>query len=119
MQPGTVHSGDLSQDSPAEAPHRSGVTGSAPPHPVSHHAAPAARAGRQFYHALSGSAAGLELGLSVVVCVLLGMWLDGKLGTEPWLMLVCLALGLTSGFRSVLREVRRADRRAAQEAADG
>jgi ATP synthase protein I len=112
MEPGTVHSGDLSQDSPATASHRSGVTGSA----ASHDVAPAARTGRQFYHTLSGSSAGLELGLSVVVCVLLGMWLDGKLGTEPWLMLACLALGLTSGFRSVLREVRRSDRRAAAEA---
>jgi len=113
MQPGTVHSGDLSQDSPATGPHRSRVTGK----DAADSAAPAARSGRAFYHALSGSAAGLELGLSVVVCTVLGMWLDKKLGTEPWLMLACLMLGLVSGFRSVLREVRRADRRAAREAA--
>lgn len=112
MQPGPIHSGDLSQDSRGEASHRSGVTGTPD-------TAPAARTGRAFFHTLSGSAAGLELGLSVIVCTVLGMWLDGKLGSEPWLMLAGLLLGLTSGFRSLLREVRRADRRAAREGSRG
>jgi ATP synthase protein I len=79
----------------------------------------AARSGRQFYHALSASSVGLELGLSVVFGVLIGRWLDGKLGTAPWLMLALLVLGLVAGFRSVLRAVRRADRAAEAEARHG
>jgi ATP synthase protein I len=51
-----------------------------------------------------------------VLCILLGVWLDKKLGTQPWLMLVLLGIGLAAGFRSVMRSVRRADRAAEQEA---
>lgn len=40
------------------------------------------------------------------------MWLDGKLGTTPWLMLLWLCFGLAAGFRGVLRAVRRSDRAA-------
>ena len=31
---------------------------------------------------------GLEVVLSIVFGVLAGRWLDGKLGTEPWIMIV-------------------------------
>lgn len=51
-------------------------------------------------------AVGLELGVSVFIGYLLGAWLDGKLGTEPWLMLLCLLLGITAGFRSLIRAAR-------------
>lgn len=75
----------------------------------------AARNARQFYQVLSASSIGLELGLSVVFGILFGRWLDGRLGTTPWLMLVFLMLGLVAGFRSVMRAVRRADRAAEAE----
>jgi ATP synthase protein I len=121
MPSGLTHSGDLSQDSGSGSAHRSPVT------PTDVEAAAAARAtvagvsgasrgGKQFYNALSASSVGLELGLSVVLCILLGVWLDGKLGTQPWLMLVLLGIGLAAGFRSVMRSVRRADRAAELEA---
>jgi F0F1-type ATP synthase assembly protein I len=76
----------------------------------------AARSGKSFFNAVSASSIGLEMGVSVVLCVLLGRWVDGKLGTEPWLMIAGLGLGLAAGFRSVLRSVRRADRAAELEA---
>jgi len=75
------------------------------------------RATRRFYQSLSASSVGLELGLAVVIGVLFGRWLDGKLGTEPWMMLVFLALGLVAGFRSVMRAVDRLDRAAKIEEA--
>jgi ATP synthase protein I len=50
-----------------------------------------------------------------VITLLAGIWLDGKFGTEPWLMLACLALGLFAGFRGVLRAVERSDKAAAAE----
>ncbi|HEU4733104.1 MAG TPA: AtpZ/AtpI family protein [Kofleriaceae bacterium] len=71
---------------------------------------PAARASRRLYEGLSASSVGLELGLAVVIGVLFGMWLDGKLGTRPWLMLVFLILGLVAGFRNMLRAVARAEK---------
>jgi ATP synthase protein I len=106
MRSGPPNSGDLSQESDDRSAHRRPVT----------RLDGAARGGRQFYHSLSASSAGLELGLSVVLCVLLGLWLDQRLGTQPWLMLVLLGIGLVAGFRSVLRAVRRADRAAEREA---
>src|SRR5262245_8439111 len=118
MRSGSPHSGDLSQDSGGRSVHRSPVTRmDAEPVRRSRGAEDRARlmvdvsrSSRQFYNALSASSIGLELGLSVVLCVLLGLWLDGKLGTQPWLMLAGLGLGLAAGFRSVLRSVRRAER---------
>ena len=41
---------------------------------------------------------GLQLAITVVVFFLLGRWLDGKLGTSPWCMLVGLAIGIVGGF---------------------
>ena len=34
-----------------------------------------------------------------------GWWLDGKLGTAPWLMLVGIALGAVGGFYSMVKQV--------------
>ena len=60
------------------------------------------------------SSLGLELGGSVIVGLLVGQWLDGKMPqwtggrvrTEPWLMLLFLGFGMAAGFRSVLRLLR-------------
>jgi F0F1-type ATP synthase assembly protein I len=109
-------SGDLSHDSVSTAGHRSTVTRA--PATISS-VSGAARNGRMFYQTLSASSVGLELGLSVVFAVLFGRWLDGKLGTPPWMMLLFLALGFAAGFRSVLRAVQRADRAAEEEARRG
>jgi ATP synthase protein I len=77
--------------------------------------APAARTSKRAYNALSASSVGLELGIAVIVGLFAGMWLDSKLGTTPWLMLVLLVLGLVAGFRNVLRAVERAEKAAAKE----
>ena len=106
MQTAGSHSGDLSQPAAAEPAHRTPVT----PAPDADTASPAARGGKRFYNVLSASSVGLEMGLSVVIAVLIGMWLDSRLGTTPWLMLLWLLFGLAAGFRGVLRAVRRADR---------
>jgi ATP synthase protein I len=71
---------------------------------------PAARKSRRMYEGLSASSVGLELGLAVIIALLLGMWLDRQLGTQPWLMLLFLVLGLVAGFRNVLRAVARAEK---------
>lgn len=59
------------------------------------------------------SAVGLEMGISVVVGLLGGRWLDGKAGTTPWLMLAGLLIGTIAGFRGLMRvaaEARRHDK---------
>jgi ATP synthase protein I len=118
MQPASSHSGDLSHEAASGPAHRTRVTPAADAADADA-AAPSALRGKRFYSALSASSVGLELGLSVVISVLFGMWLDGKLGTAPWLMLAWLGVGLAAGFRGVLRAVRRADREADREAARG
>jgi ATP synthase protein I len=61
------------------------------------------------------STIGLELGLSIVLGYVGGRWLDGKLGTEPWLTWIGLGLGLAAGARSLYRVVRRAQRMMEEE----
>lgn len=48
---------------------------------------------------------GLQLALSVVVLFFVGRWLDGWLGTSPWLMIAGLALGIVGGFLQFFRTV--------------
>ena len=68
------------------------------------------RDGRQLNSALRLASVGIELAISTVIGLLGGRWLDGKLGTEPWLMIVGLLLGVTAGFRSLFLAARKASR---------
>jgi ATP synthase protein I len=117
MQTAPRHSGDMSQDSVRGRAHRSGVDadalGESKQAPANARALdPAARSSRRMFEGLSASSAGLELGISVALGALFGRWLDGELGTEPWMLLVFMILGLIAGFRGVLRAVARADKAA-------
>lgn len=53
---------------------------------------------------------GLELGLSILVGLFGGQWLDKKLDTAPWLTLIGLAFGTAAGIRSLLRALKSAKR---------
>src|SRR4051812_7109694 len=107
MQSEPRHSGEMSQNSdhgrvhrtPVDADGSQGSQGSGPA------LDPAARRARRMYEGLSASAAGLELGISVAIGALFGAWLDGKLGTAPWLLIAFLLVGVIAGFRGVLRAV--------------
>lgn len=52
-------------------------------------------------------AASLQLAAAVIVGFFLGRWLDGALGTAPWLMLAAMTAGFTGGFVSFLRSIRK------------
>lgn len=41
---------------------------------------------------------GLSMAVSVAIGVLLGHWLDGKLGTSPWLLILGCVIGAASAF---------------------
>jgi F0F1-type ATP synthase assembly protein I len=49
---------------------------------------------------------GIELGLSVMIGLIGGQWLDKRFGTEPWLLLLGLVFGMAAGFRSVFRALK-------------
>lgn len=122
MPSGPSHSGEMSQDSERDCVHLSAVPADGlrpelafPGRRRSPAIDPAARQSKRMYDGLSASSAGLELGIAVGLGALFGAWLDGKLGTAPWMMLVFLILGLIAGFRGVLRAVARAERAAARD----
>ena len=52
-------------------------------------------------------AVGSVLVACIVIGVLLGRYLDGKLGTSPWLMAAGLTLGTAAGFVGLFRTVSR------------
>lgn len=111
-------SGEMSQDSEDGTVHLSRVDADAfladparpAPRVLTPAIDPAARASKRMYEGLSASSVGLELGIAVIIALLVGMWLDRRFGTTPWLMLVFLVLGLVAGFRNVLRAVARAEK---------
>jgi ATP synthase protein I len=105
MPAGLTHSDDLPQGSLVNPAHRKAVD-------------PAARTSKKVYEGMSASSIGLELGISVVLGVLAGIWADSYFGTEPWLMLLGIALGCTAGFRGVMRAVAKEDRKGARDDAE-
>lgn len=109
MAPPSGHSGEMSQDSMLQPAHRMSVRPRV--------ADPAARTAKRAYNALNASSVGLEMGLAVIIGLAVGFYMDRWLGTEPWLMLAWLVIGLAAGFRGVLRAVKRAERAAAEEEA--
>ena len=105
-----THRGEMSQDSMQKDPHRTDVRA-----PVLD---PVARKGKRAYNALSASSVGLEMGLSVAIGLVVGIYMDKWLGTTPWMMLLWLTFGLFAAFRGVFRAVKRVDK-AAQEETNG
>jgi F0F1-type ATP synthase assembly protein I len=57
----------------------------------------------------------MGLGLQFVIAILLalyaGMWLDAKLHTGPWLMLIGALVGASAGFYSMFRVLMSEDKR--------
>src|SRR5690349_19214485 len=57
-------------------------------------------------------AAGLQFAAAIVVFMFAGIWLDRKLGTSPWLVILFVFLGAGGGFYSIYRRLTSAQRRA-------
>jgi ATP synthase protein I len=74
--------------------------------------------GRQLNALARLASVGIEFSVSTVIGLLGGKWVDGKLGTQPWLMLLGLVLGVTAGLRSLLRTARRANQESAAKRDD-
>lgn len=118
MEPASVHSGDLPQETVPSSGHHTPVTPAIPKltRAVDVAVAPAANTTRKAYDALSASSVGLELGISVIIGLVAGYYIDEAAGTSPLFLFVFLGFGLVAGFRGVLRYVARSDRAAEREA---
>ena len=51
--------------------------------------------------------AGLHFGAAVAIGAVAGWWLDKKFGTEPYLVLVFMFMGLIAGFLNLYRLVKK------------
>jgi ATP synthase protein I len=70
----------------------------------------------------SGSALaglGMQFGAAIVLCVLVGNWIDGRYATGPWGVLVGALTGFAAGFYSIFRAAKADEaRHQAEEDAD-
>lgn len=53
---------------------------------------------------------GLQLALTVVVMVYVGIWLDEKFNTNPWLTVACSFLGIFAALYSFIKTVFKSDK---------
>lgn len=54
---------------------------------------------------------GLQFVIAILLCLYVGMWLDKKLNTGPWLMLAGAVIGASAGFYSMFRVLMSEDKR--------
>lgn len=48
---------------------------------------------------------GFQFAGAILLFLFAGRWLDGKLGTEPWLLLTGVMVGAAAGFYSMYRQL--------------
>lgn len=53
----------------------------------------------------SFAGAGAQFVLSILLFLYIGKWLDGKLGTAPWLLMSGVFVGAAAGFYSFYRRI--------------
>ena len=58
---------------------------------------------------------GLQFVVAILLCLYAGMWLDARLHTAPWLMLIGAILGASAGFYSMFRVLMSEDKRMDKE----
>ena len=54
---------------------------------------------------------GIQFVVAILLCLYAGMWLDAKLHTAPWLMLIGALLGASAGFYSMFRVLMSVDKK--------
>lgn len=62
------------------------------------------------FHAAKMSSVGIEFALATLIGWGLGAWIDGKLGTGPWLTILFFLCGIAAGFRALIRAGKEAQR---------
>jgi len=54
------------------------------------------------------SSLGISVALAIFIGLGIGVWLDRKFDTSPWLTLIFLVLGIIAGFRNIALVIKRA-----------
>jgi len=54
---------------------------------------------------------GLQFVLSILFFLYIGQWVDGKLGSSPWFMILGVFTGATAAFYSMYRSLKALERR--------
>lgn len=62
---------------------------------------------KTFYDLLKFSSLGLEMGASVVIGLLVGIYLDRKFGIYPWLTLLFMCFGFVAATRALIKAVKK------------
>jgi ATP synthase protein I len=52
------------------------------------------------------STIGISMGISIVIGLAMGYYIDRYLGTKPWFMLLFLIFGIIAGFRNLYKSVK-------------
>ena len=60
----------------------------------------------ELYRTARYSSIGIELGISVVIGTLGGWWVDSKLESSPWGLLIGMGLGISAAIRSISGTLR-------------
>lgn len=97
LRGGPLHPMDSSRTHSSEIPRDSRLRDAA---------APYAAKTRGYYRTLQATSIGIELAVAVLLGVLTGAWIDTKLGTTPWGLLLFLVLGCIAGMRGIVRYAR-------------
>ena len=50
---------------------------------------------------------GIEMVVSTFIGLAIGIYLDGKFETAPWLTIFFLIIGIIAGFRNIFREIKK------------
>lgn len=53
---------------------------------------------------------GLEMGFSVVIGLLMGIYLDRYLNTTPWMTIIFLLFGIAAAFMAMIRVAKESQR---------
>ncbi|MCP4622349.1 MAG: AtpZ/AtpI family protein [bacterium] len=53
------------------------------------------------------SSLGLSMAFAIFIGLGIGIWLDRKFDTSPWLMLTFLIFGIIAGFRNIALAIKR------------
>lgn len=61
---------------------------------------------------------GLEFGLSLLVGLFGGRWIDQRLGTAHWFTFIGFGFGIAAGYRAIYRAAKAANREANREEAE-
>jgi len=54
------------------------------------------------------SSLGISVALAIFIGLGIGVWLDRKFDTAPWLTLIFLIFGIIAGYRNIGRIIKRA-----------